>query len=64
MKTARWPRPLNRGLISHSFLQLFWDFDYWPLNRGWPLNDDSTVFLSVVRTFCCWAYNVNYRTNE
>ena len=39
----RWPRPLNRGLISHSFIQLFWDFDYW------PLNEDSTVLLSVVR---------------
>ena len=34
--TARWP--LNRGLISHSFLQLLRNFDYWPLNRGWPLN--------------------------
>ena len=20
------------------FLQLFWGFDYWPLNGGWPLN--------------------------
>ena len=32
------PQSLNRDLISHSFLQLFWDFDYWLLNRGWPLN--------------------------
>ena len=24
--------------VSHSFLQLFRDFDYWPLNGGWPLN--------------------------
>ena len=32
------------GLISHSFLQLFWDFDYWPLNSG-PRNGGSTVFL-------------------
>ena len=42
----RWPRSLNRserwalnrGLISHSFLQLFREFDYWPLNGG------STVY--------------------
>ena len=32
----RWT--LNRSLISHSFLQLFQDFKYWPLNRWWPLN--------------------------
>ena len=30
--------PLNRGLISHSILQLFRGIDYWPLNGGWPLN--------------------------
>ena len=34
---------LNRGLISHSFLQLFRDFDNWPFKRGWPLNRGSTV---------------------
>ena len=34
---------LNRGLISHSFLQLFRDFDNWPYKRGWPLNRDSAV---------------------
>ena len=34
---------LNRGLISHSFLQLFRDFDNWPLKRGWPLNRGLTV---------------------
>ena len=34
---------LNRGLISHSFLQLFRDFDNWPFKRGWPLNRDSAV---------------------
>ena len=28
----------NRGLRSHSFLQLFGDFDYWLLNGGWRLN--------------------------
>ena len=42
-----WPQPLNsiieagaynRGLRSHLFLQLFEDFDYWLLNRGWWLN--------------------------
>lgn len=26
----KWPRPLNRGLSSHSFLQLNRDFDYLP----------------------------------
>jgi len=36
---------LNRGLISHSFLQLFRDFDYWLLKRGWLLNRASTVEL-------------------
>ena len=25
-----WPRPVNRGLSFHSFLQLFRDFDYLP----------------------------------
>ena len=33
----------NRGLISYSIIQLFGDFDYW------PLNEDSTVLLSLVR---------------
>ena len=36
--TKMWLRSLNRGLISPSILQLFRDFDYWPLNGGWPLN--------------------------
>ena len=42
---------LNRGLNSHSFLKLIWDLDFWPLNRGKPLNrgwspnGDSTVIL-------------------
>ena len=45
----RWPRSLNRGLISHSFLQLFRGIDYWPLNGGWlinrwPLNGGLTVY--------------------
>ena len=43
----RGPRSLNRGLISHSFIQLFRDFGYWPLNRGWLLNGGWTVLL------CC-----------
>ena len=37
----RWP--LNKGLISHFFVQLFRDFDYWSLNRGWPLKGGSTL---------------------
>ena len=31
----RWPLLLNRSLIFPSFLQLFWNLDYWLLNRGW-----------------------------
>ena len=31
----RWP--LSRVKVSHFFLQLFMEFDYWLLNRGWPL---------------------------
>ena len=47
-KTKRWPQPLNRGLISHSFLQLFRVFYHWPLNAGlllnrWSLNGRLTV---------------------
>ena len=47
VETARWP--LTGGLISHYFLQLFRDCDYWPLNGGWllnrwPLNGGSTVY--------------------
>ena len=42
----------NRGLRSHSFLQLFGDFDYWLLNGGWrlnkwPLNAGSTVMVAL-----------------
>ena len=41
----KWPRPLDRGgcLILYSFLQLFRDFDFWPLNGDlW----DPTVYVS------------------
>ena len=46
MRAKSWPR--NKGLISHSFLQLLGDFYNWLLNGGWPLNrwplyGDSTV---------------------
>ena len=34
---------LPRQIIVNYILQLFRDFDYWPLTRGWPLNGDSTV---------------------
>ena len=34
----RWPQLLNRGLISHFFLQLFQDFDYWLLNPISPIS--------------------------
>ena len=38
----KWPRPLDRGgsFIVYSFLQIFWDFDFW------PLKGDSTVYVS------------------
>ena len=45
----RGPRSLNRGLISHSFIQLFRDFGYWPLNWGWLLIGAWTVLL------CCYG---------
>ena len=55
--TRRWPRPLNRGGRSMEVLSLiiytkyFWDFDMWPFNRGWPLNEGplnrgSTVYVN------------------
>ena len=47
------PQSLNRDLISHSFLQLFWDFDYWLLNRGrplnrWPLHRGLTKIIIII----------------
>ena len=37
--TKKCSQLLDRGSISHSFLQLFRDIDYcWLLNRGWLLN--------------------------
>ena len=38
----KWPQPLDRGacFILYSFLQIFWDFDFW------PLNGDSTAYVS------------------
>ena len=47
-----WPWLLNRGLFSHSFFRLFWDFDYWSLTRGWPLNGGLTVLLKLIDTQC------------
>ena len=47
-----WPQPLNRGdhLIEVKITVIkgsnFQDFDNWPLNRGWPLNTGSIVFLT------------------
>ena len=38
----------NRAFSSLYFLPLFWDFDNWPLNREWPLNGGSTVFLKFI----------------
>ena len=48
---------LNRGLIYHSFLQFFWDFDYCPLHGGWPLNRGSTVFLYLTYAQCSGHQN-------
>ena len=47
------PQSFNRDLISHSFLQLFWDFDYWLLNRGrplnrWPLHRGLTKIIVII----------------
>ena len=47
------PQSFNRDLISHSFLQLFWDFDYWLLNRGrplnrWPLHRGLTKIIIII----------------
>ena len=49
----RWLRSLTRDgrLISHSFLQLFWDFCYWPLNGG------STVYRFILTIFTYATYN-------
>ena len=33
--------------IYNIILQLFRDFDYWLLNRGWPLNGGSTVKMKI-----------------
>ena len=49
----RCPWPLSTGLSSHCFLQIFWDFDHWLFNRGWPLNGGWTVTLN---SNDCW-YN-------
>ena len=46
-------------LIEVEFLILFhliWDFDYWPLNRGcplnrWLLNGGSTVHVLIKKAF-------------
>ena len=40
---SRWQ--LNRGLSSHSFLQLFKNFDCWPLYKGWPRNRCSKTWV-------------------
>ena len=39
--------PLNRGLISHSLLQLFRGIDFWPLNGGlmYTERDDNHVCI-------------------
>ena len=50
----RWSRPLNGGgrLIEGYFiviaLQIFWDFDMRPFNRGWPLNAGPLIGGSTV----------------
>ena len=37
----------NENPVYNSFVQLFWDIDYWQLKRGWLLN--STDGGSIVR---------------
>ena len=50
-KRCLWP--LSMGLSSHCFLKIFWDFDHWLFNSGWPLNGGSTV---TQNSNDCW-YN-------
>ena len=47
--SKRWPRLLNRCLIAHSFVKLFWDFDYWPLNGGLTVVQPRFVFVNFYR---------------
>ena len=53
----RWPRPLNRGLISHSFLQLFRDSDHQPLKADVTWDDSQRWFFAQHRVAmleqCC-----------
>jgi len=51
-----WLHLLNRGLVSHSFLKIFQDFDYRPLCRGlgWLLNGGSTVLQNVGSFLVLW----------
>ena len=53
------PRPLKRGLSSHSFLLLFRNFSYWPLYIERPLNGglSSHFFLLLFRDFGYWPRN-------
>lgn len=37
----------NRDLSPQPFVQLFWDFDNWPLNRGWLLKWRLNCILLV-----------------
>ena len=49
--SARRKERFKRSLSSHSVLQLFLDFDYWPLNRK-PLNGGWTLlFTASVRKY-------------
>ena len=58
------PQSFNRDLISHSFLQLFWDFDYWLLNRGrplnrWPLHRGLTKIIVIIIIIIIMTNNDN-----
>ena len=68
-----WPRPLNRGLIYHSFLQLSRDFEHWTLNGGstvdsfvhknCPVQILSAYFLfEIILTFYL-TYSLNVTLN-
>ena len=62
---GRWLRGgrLIEGYKFHSFLQLFRGFDYWPLTRGWPLNEGLTVvvwhIMSGLRCHACISGMLN-----
>ena len=42
----------NRDLSPQPFVQLFWGFDNWPLNRGWLLKWRLNCIIFVGKLQC------------